>query len=300
MARGDDAGAAPRYDWRWRHLVALLAANVALAIGPWWVRVADSGPVSAGFWRLMLALPFLFLLARVSGQRLGGFGARSWWVIAAAGVAFAFDLASWHAGIPLTRLGNATLFGNGGSLILMVWGLVALHRAPSRGEWAAVAAALGGSAILFARSLQIGPASLAGDLLCLLAGGFYAVYILLLQGARHRLGNWSLLAWSSLFGAPVMLAAALLLGEPVWPQTWWPVIGLALTSQLFGQGLLVYSLKHFPPLLIGLVLLLQPGVGALVGWLAFEELLTAADVIGMLLVGGALVLASARGPATKV
>jgi hypothetical protein len=32
------------------------------------VRLADTGPVAAGFWRLALALPFLWLLARASGQ----------------------------------------------------------------------------------------------------------------------------------------------------------------------------------------------------------------------------------------
>ena len=43
-------------------LMALLAGNVGLALGPWAVREADSGPVSAAFWRLFLALPVLILL----------------------------------------------------------------------------------------------------------------------------------------------------------------------------------------------------------------------------------------------
>ncbi len=51
---------------RWLLLSALIAGNVALALGPWSVRLADSGPVSAAFWRLFLALPFLALLARTN------------------------------------------------------------------------------------------------------------------------------------------------------------------------------------------------------------------------------------------
>lgn len=51
---------------------SLLAGNMALATGPWLVILADTGPVSAWFWRLFLALPFLVVLARVNGQRLGG------------------------------------------------------------------------------------------------------------------------------------------------------------------------------------------------------------------------------------
>ena len=180
---------------RWVYLAALLGGNFALALGPWSVRLADSGPIAAGFWRLALAAPLLALLARRDGQALGGFGRTTWAAIVVAGVLFALDLASWHVGIGQTRLGNATLFGNSGSVILMGWGIVAMKRLPRRFEALAILAALGGAAILLGRSLQIDTRSLVGDLLCILAGFFYAFYILLLQGARAKLGNWSLLTW---------------------------------------------------------------------------------------------------------
>lgn len=287
-------GAVPRNDWNWRHLAALLGGNVALAFGPALVRLADSGPVAAGFWRLTLALPLLIVLAVVNRQPLvAGFRRGTWWAMFGAGVLFALDLASWHVGILATRLGNATLFGNAGSIILMVWGLVALRRAPRVPEWASLAAALAGAAILFGRSLDMATATLVGDLLCLLAGLFYAFYILLLQNERARIGSWALLAWSSLTGAPILLAIALLGGEPVWPRDWTPLLTLALTSQIVGQGLLVYALKHFRPLIIGLVLLTQPAVSIVAGWAWFEEALTVWDGVGMMLVGTALVLARA-------
>ena len=273
------------------HFAALLAGNVALALGPWSVRLADSGPISAGFWRLALAIPLLALLAHRNGQALSGFGRATWLAIVAAGVLFALDLASWHVGIGQTRLGNATLFGNSGSVILMGWGIVAMRRLPRRFEALGILAALAGAAILMGRSLDIDPLSLVGDLLCILAGFFYAFYILLLQGARARLGNWSLLTWSSIAGAPVLLALALWQGEPVWPTSWWPLIALALLSQVIGQGLLVFSLKHFSPLVVGLALLTQPAVSVVVGWFVFGEALGVADVIGMTLVGAALVIA---------
>ena len=279
--------------WQPRHIAALILGNIALALGPWWVRLADSGPVSAGFWRLALAVPLLFVLARANGQRLIGFPPLTWAAMAGAGVFFALDLASWHIGIGQTRLGNAALFGNAGSVILMGWGLIAASRAPRRGEWLAIVAAIGGAAILMGRSFEIDARSLAGDLLCLLAGFFYAFYILLLQNGRTSLGNWSLLAWSSAAGAPVLLGMALWLGEPVWPQVWWPLIALALGSQLIGQGLLVYALKHFPPLVIGLALLTQPAVAVLAGWFAFGEALSWIDGAGMALVAAALVVVKA-------
>ena len=76
------------------------------------MRLSDVGPSAAGFWRLALALPFLLVLAKAMGQPAHWPGRRAAGVIAIAAFFFAADLAAWHAGIHLTKLGNATLFGN--------------------------------------------------------------------------------------------------------------------------------------------------------------------------------------------
>ena len=93
----------------------------------------------------------------------------------------------------------------------------------------------------------------------------------------------------------MLLALALWQGEPVWPGSggsgWWPLIALALLSQVIGQGLVVYSLKHFTPLVVGLTLLTQPAAAVVVGWFVFGEALGPLDYLGMALVGAALVLA---------
>jgi drug/metabolite transporter (DMT)-like permease len=272
-------------------LAALLTGNVALAMGPWFVRLADTGPVSAGFWRVALALPVIALLARANRQPLTGIPRGVVAAVLLGGVLFGLDIASWHIGIGMTRLANATVFGNAGSLILMVWGFIAWRRLPKGREWPALVAALTGAAILMDRSFEISPQTLYGDLFCLLAGILYAGYLLILQDARRTLGNWSLLAWSCCGSIPVLLAIALALGEPVWPTDWRPVIGLFISSQLIGQGCLVYALRHFSPLVIGIALLTQPAVAAVVGWISFGEVLTAVDLIGVALVGSALVLA---------
>jgi len=74
------------------------------------------------------------------------------------------------------------------------------------------------------------------------------------------------------------------------------LIGLALCSQILGQGLTVYVLGRFSPLVIGLGLLIQPVVAAAIGWGIFGETLGAADIIGALLVCLALVLVRSPEP----
>src|ERR1043165_8949535 len=109
---------------------ALILANLFLAAGPWLVRLADVGPVSAGFWRLALAAPFLALIGwrQHRGRPFPG-----WTMIvlvALGGLFFAADLAAWHAGILRTKLANATLFGNLASPLFTIYGFVLLRRLP--------------------------------------------------------------------------------------------------------------------------------------------------------------------------
>jgi drug/metabolite transporter (DMT)-like permease len=280
-------------------LIALLVGNAALAMGPWFVRVADTGPVATGFWRLALALPVLALLARFNRQPLGGLPRKVLAALLVGGVFFGLDVASWHVGIGMTRLANATLFGNAGSLVLMIWGFIVWRRMPGGREWPALIAALAGAAILMGESFEISTRTLVGDWFCLFAGLLYAGYLIILQGARKGLGGWTVLTWASLSSTVVLLVIALIAGEKIVPTDWRPVIGLAISSQLLGQGLLVYALRHFSPLVIGVALLSQPAVAALAGWLSFGEVLAPLDFVGIALVGSALVLARIAAPAKQ-
>ena len=87
-----------------------------------------------------------------------------------------------------------------------------------------------------------------------------------------------------------MLFLAFALGEQVWPGNWWPLLALAVISQLIGQGCTIYALGHLTPLVVGIALLIQPAVAALSGWIGFGETLSAIDIFGGMMVGAALVL----------
>ena len=269
---------------------ALIVGNVALAFGPWLVRLSDVGPVAAGFWRMALALPFLWLIAVGAKQRPHWPSRALIGVLLLAAFFFAADLAAWHTGIHLTKLGNATLFGNISSFAFAAWGLWLVRRWPSRIQGTALILAAVGCALLMAGSYELSPRYLRGDLLALLAGLLYTGYLILVERARGVLAPLPLLLLVSLFGAMMLLPFAIGLGEQIWPSEWTPVLLLALGSQVIGQGLLVYALGALPPLVIGLALLTQPAISALIGWLAYDERLTALDWVGAAAIALALVL----------
>lgn len=277
-------------------IVALLAGNMALAFGPWFVRLADVGPVAAGFWRIALAAPILVALAFV-GQRWPFASARGLLLpIALGGVAFAADLGSWHVGILQTTLANATLFGNSATLMFPIYGFLVARAWPTRTQGIALGLAAAGAGLLLGRSYQLSPDHLVGDLLCLLAGTLYTVYFILMARARAVMAPIPALALSTLASILPLLLAAILFGEKIWPEHWGILIGLALASQVVGQGLMIYAIGHLSPLVVGIGLLTQPIIAGLVGWLAYGERLGPPDLVGAALVAIALVLVRGGGP----
>jgi drug/metabolite transporter (DMT)-like permease len=269
---------------------ALLLGNAALAFGPWMVRLADVGPVAAGFWRLTLALPFLFLTARVAKQQPHWPSRALIVTVIVAAIFYSLDLASWNVGIRLTKLGNATLFGNSGSFVFAAYALWLAHRRPSGRQLAAIALAIGGAALLMSNSYELSPKNFAGDLLALLAGVLYGGYLIFIERARTSLQPMPLLILATAFSIPILLAISFGLGERVWPHNWTPLLIFALSSQVVGQGLLVYSIGTLPPLVVGLALLTQPVTSATIGWFVYGETLSATDLVGALGIAAALVL----------
>lgn len=270
---------------------SIVAANVALAFGPMFVRMADVGPVSSGFWRMALAAPVLFALMPAWGGAAPYAGARRLALpLAIGGICFAGDLASWHLGIVRTTLANSTLFGNSATLIYPIYGFIAARAWPTRGQGAALLLALVGGALLLGRSAELSSRHLTGDLLCLLAGALYAVYFITMARVRATMAPLPALALSTLTSAVPLLALALAMGEQVWPQVWLPLILLTAMSQLFGQGLMTRALGRLSPLVIGIALLIQPVVAAALGWAVYGETLALPDMLGAVLVAAALVL----------
>ena len=63
-----------------------------------------------------------------------------------------------------------------------------------------------------------------------------------------------------------------------------------LAARSSGRVCSFTALAHVPPLVVGLALLTQPAISALVGWFAYGETLRPIDWFGAIAIGAALVL----------
>jgi drug/metabolite transporter (DMT)-like permease len=200
----------------------------------------------------------------------------------------------------MTKLGNATLFGNVSSFAFAAWGLWLVRRWPSRIQGLALGLAAAGAALLMGSSAELSPRNVTGDVLTFLAGLLYTGYLIAVQHGRGSLKPLPLLFLASAFGAAMLLPFSMALGERIIPADWTYVLLLALGSQVLGQGLLVYGIRYVPPLIVGLALLTQPAISAFVGWTAYGETLSPLDWVGACGIAAALVLVRLPGRGLRV
>ncbi|MFO1012764.1 MAG: DMT family transporter [Caulobacteraceae bacterium] len=279
---------------RWKALAVLCFGAAVIGLAPILVRLADTGPANAGFWRLILAAPVLALMA---SREKAGRGVPLPLLAPLAGVFFALDLGFWHYGIANTSVANATVLTNLTPVVVTFVAWIAFKERPGWLFVAAVALAVAGAAMM---SLGRGggaphpaPNPLLGDALSLTTALWYAGYLLAVGRARLKIGAARVMFWSSFVGAVLLLAASWALGEPLTPRSmggWAAVFGLA-AMHITGQGSIAWSLGRLPTATASIVVLIQPVVAAILGWLLFQEALGPWQAIGALAALSGIVLA---------
>ena len=270
-------------------LAALFAGAVAIGASPRFVKVSEAGPVSTAFWRVFLALPFLWAWT-LAVDRSGGAPAQAKderRLMAIAGAYFAGDLAVWHWSIVLTTVATATLLANLAPIFvtLAVW--LVFGQRPALRFLAGLAMAVAGIALLLGGDVRVSGEVLLGDALGVLTAMFYAGYQLTVTRLRATTGTARIMAWSGMVSAALLLPVALLSGEQLFPSTgmgWLKLVGLALVAQVAGQSLIAYAMAHLPPRLSSVGLLLQPVVAALFAWVLLGETLGEVQLVGALMV----------------
>jgi drug/metabolite transporter (DMT)-like permease len=263
-------------------LAALAFGALVIAAAPILVRLAACGPAAAGFWRLAFATPLLALMA--TGRNAAAIGAPSR-PMALAGIFFALDLACWHYGIRYTSVANATVLPNLTPVLVTLASWVFFKERPRPIFLLGMAAAVGGAVLMAgAAPATEAPGSLPhlGDALSASTAVWYGLYFLAVRTARQGRPTLSVMLWSCIVGAPLLLLTALAMREPLLPATvlgWSAVLGLGL-AHVFGQGSIAWALGRLPASTASVTVLVQPVVAAALAYLIFREVLTPLQTAG--------------------
>ena len=270
-------------------LLALFAGATCIALSPIWVRIADVGPTASAFWRVALAVPLLWAALALLPRSDAAAARTQWPLLAAAGLAFAGDLAFWHWSIQFTSVANSTLLANLASIFVTLAAWLLWRQRPSGQFLVGLALALAGVGLLVRASLGFSETALRGDGFGVITAMFYAWYLLTVKRLRDLgAATLRLMAVTTSITAAVLLPVALASGDTLLPagaQGWLVLLGLAWITHAGGQGLIAYALAHLPAAFSSVGLLLQPVLAAQFAWALLGEPLGTLQAAG-----GAVVL----------
>jgi drug/metabolite transporter (DMT)-like permease len=267
-------------------LPLLLLGAVFIACSPIFVRLSELGPIATAVHRVLLALPVLFLLQRLSPKTQTEPTPRKasdWGLLALAGFMFAGDLATWHWSVGMTTVANATLLANFAPIFVALFSWLVFKERFTRLFVAGLALAMIGAITLMGASLNVGTTTLMGDLVALSCGGFYAGYILSIASLRSRFDTTTVMLWTSLGTFLFLLPLCWIQGESLIAPTlygWLILVGLAVISHAGGQSLIAFSLAHLPASFSSVALLTQPVVAAILAVLILGEVPLVWQAIG--------------------
>ncbi|NJL82671.1 MAG: DMT family transporter [Chloroflexaceae bacterium] len=159
-----------------------------------------------------------------------------------------------------------------------------------------------GAAAIAAGDFQVSARHLQGDAIALFGAIFMSAYLLLVEQLRARRPATLVLLGSSLVATLTAGVYVLGLEQRILPttgRTWLAVLALALLSQIFGQGLIAFSLNRLSSGVVAIAFLLEPVVAAIAGWIIFGERLSWFNGGAFVVVLWGVYLAIASGSAIK-
>ena len=256
---------------------------LSIAFSPILVRWSNAPGAISSFYRMAIAagilvIPFALRLKRRLPFKPGALG-----LAILGGVLFAADIGLWSEGIMLSGATNPTLMGNTAPIWVGLGASIFLKERLNRRFWLGLVIALSGALIILGLDSLEGLRLGMGTLLGLLAGGFYAAYILITQRAREKLDALSYF-WVATASATVslwLIGNALgysFLGYP--NRAVISFLGLGIVVQVMGWLAISYALGYLPATLVSPSLLGQPVLAAGLAYFLLGERFTSGQVIG--------------------
>ena len=290
--------------------IALIGGATGIGFAPVLVRMSETGPTATAFFRLLFALPLIWIWAtwdrRQHPTTRQPTTRKDFLMLAMGGLLFTADLSIWHWSLQFTTVTNSTLLTNLAPIFVTIGARILFGDRIKFTFVIGMVLAIGGAVMLVKSSVMAGTDStgsstffsskhLLGDILSIVAAFFYAGYLLAVKHLRKTFSTPTIMAWSGLASCAGFGVVALLSGDKMLATSskgWIVLLGLAVISHAGGQTLIAYGFGHLPASFSSVSLLWQPVVAAAVAWLVLDEKLTWLQGVGALVVLSGIAVAS--------
>ena len=270
---------------------ALVVAVLAVSWSGPLVRFAAAPALAVSAWRLLIAVGLIAVVLLVRGVRLPRMARRDWLFAACAGVFLALHFWSWTASVDLTTVSSSVVLVSTQPVFVALLSGMFLGERATRRQWAGIAVAVTGAAVIAWGDFGLGLRALAGDALALAGALFVSVYYVIGRRLRQQLDLWwYIFIVYGIAAVTLVLAIAVLPGVPLTGfagRDWLIFAALAAGPMMLGHTAVNYALRHVRAYVANLALLGEPIGATLIAWL----LPAIAEVPGpQTMVGGLLIL----------
>ncbi len=284
-------------------LAALFGSLVCLSLTPIFIRLSEYelGPnatIFNRFWIAGIAFGLVSQLLTVRRRKRKNETqiepkephlAKAVKLLIADGVLLSIGLIFWSWSLTQTSIAHSSIMHNLVPIFTVLGAWLALSQTFNRRFILGMFVAICGSALLEVNeifSFRISE-QLLGDLAALLSAVFFGIHPLIVQQLRTDLNPVTIMTWSSITSALLLLPVVLITENQLFPSSltgWLPVIAQGLVSQMLGIGLWAYCLKKLSAGFTSLVALFIPAISAIEGWVIFSENLNLSTLVSFLII----------------
>lgn len=277
-----------------KYLFFVLFSLCCLALGGIFVKLSQFPPITTGMYRVLFSLPLFFMLTSWQ-KNTNEMGIKHKNIAILAGIFLALDLVFWNISFHYTSVANANLLANLVPFTVVPIAYFVYKEKISRWFFIGGGIILLGTMILMANKINPRPENFKGDLLAILTSFFYGLFLATVYRLRTQFNTIQIMSYASIGCLLILFPLGIILEGIYLPISWqdiYPLLGLALLSQILGQGGLSYCLGKINASYASLLVLMQPIISAFYAYWLFDEHLSSWEMIGMLITLMGLYLAN--------
>ena len=268
---------------RTNYFLLLSLGAMLIGFAPIFVKLSSLSSFAIAFYRMFLTIPFLFILNYVINRRYLFHVKNKSTIIytALASLAFTTDLTLWHYSMNITSVSNATIIVNSAPIFVAVLSFILFKEKLSREFVTSFLITYIGIIGLIYFSNNYTNGKVFGDILCMVAAFFYAVYLLVIA-KLGRENSLNIIFYTTFFCCLFSTIPMIIGGGQVFPSSsseWINLLLLAVLCQFGGQYLITHAIGKISASEGSIGLLMQPITATILAAFLFNEILNITQII---------------------
>lgn len=261
---------------------------IAVSFAAVFIRLAEAPPLVIATYRLTIASIILTPIASIKSLRgLSRLSKRDILLILLSSIFIALHFWLWITSLSYTTIASSVVLVTSHPAFVAIVSYFLWGERLSKLTIGGIVVALLGVLLVNYSGFTFSSQALLGDLLALIAGFSMGAYLIIGGQLRTRIDILSYLTLIYIGAAVILLVATIILGHSLFgysPTTYLMLILLALIPQLLGHSCLNLAVRLVSVTLVSVSILGEPVGATLLGWLILNEIPTASEIVGGILI----------------